>query len=230
MVGIQKEKNKRGNYKKPTPEDKEQIIFEYINGTSSASELSRRYGIPISTIKSYLKAKDRIYTALMQSVSDRLYFTVYMWFQTLNEMKDDKERKKLIRRYIVNEELFQYKDTNPFKNQIPPTKIFSKKSRIIQKVIDKAISHFNDLQRQGMVFLNQIEQKIDDPIYNTLQIEQEIQNTVQDDISIEQSQQNQEDLILAQQNLTIQLSDEYYFYFSECQAFQNDFQFQNFQI
>ncbi|CAD8055187.1 unnamed protein product [Paramecium sonneborni] len=201
MVGIQKEKNKRGNYRKVAPEDKEQIIFELINGFKSASELSRLYGIPISTIKSYLKSKELMYTPLVQSISDSLYQSVDMWFQNLNEMKDDKERKKLIRRYIVNEELFQYKDTNPFKNQIPPTKIFSKKSRIIQEVIDNAISYFNDLQRQDLV-------------YNTNQIEQDLYNTVQDQIEIEyvqqtqedQSQQNNEDQ--TQQNLTIQLFDE----------------------
>ncbi|CAD8137965.1 unnamed protein product [Paramecium octaurelia] len=132
--------------KKPSKELKNYIIVLLKLKIKRPSQIAREYGIPKSTVSSYVKAKGPMYKPLEDQIFYRLKRRLVMGFQTLSNYKCDRLVLKDIKFYLENEEFFQFTDTNPFLRLIPPTKQDSQRSRPFRRVLDLGLAYFKYLQ------------------------------------------------------------------------------------
>ncbi|CAK56198.1 unnamed protein product (macronuclear) [Paramecium tetraurelia] len=146
MKQIKQSKRAAKYLKKPSKELKNYIKVLLKLKIKRPSQLAREYGIPKSTIYSYLNAKGPMYQPLEDSIFQKLKKRLVMGFQTLSKYKSDRQVMKDITFYLQTEEFFQFTDSNPFSGLIPLSKQNSQRSRSFRRVRDLGLAYFKYLQ------------------------------------------------------------------------------------
>ncbi|CAK66588.1 unnamed protein product (macronuclear) [Paramecium tetraurelia] len=140
-----KKQRKGSQYNKNLTKEEKSVIMSQLNKKSKKiSEIAKEYNLPRSTVFSYSKSKEPIYSQFLSAVLTRAQEWVDKNFEILNSLKNELQVKKYITNYLQNERVFENSSVNPLHHLIPQTKLESKKQRIFQKVVKEILEIFKN--------------------------------------------------------------------------------------
>ncbi|CAD8132299.1 unnamed protein product [Paramecium octaurelia] len=142
MNSIKKQRKGRHYNKNLTKEQKSLIIGQLGKKIKKISEIAKEYNLPKSTVFSYSKSKEPIYSQFLSAVLQSAQGWVDRMFETLNSFRSELPVKKYITTYLRNEKFFENSSNNPLFSLFPKSKLNSKKQRIYQKVIKEILEIF----------------------------------------------------------------------------------------